>query len=138
MELSENTNQADEEKAAQSSGEAMAEGEIAEEHEEGEEEAQEGQESQEGTQTVPTPAQTATTKQAPQRKRSARDDEPYEWEQCTVVLTIQLLPLRAGKRASSAGSLWPRRRIRTRQSTKFCRSLTWARCPNLPWMCWTN
>ena len=30
-------------------------------------------------------------------KRSTRDDEPYEWGQCTIVLTIQLLPLRSGE-----------------------------------------
>jgi hypothetical protein len=42
------------------------------------------------------PVQTPVAAKA-RLKHSARDDEPYEWDQCTIVLTIELLPLRAGE-----------------------------------------
>ena len=63
-----------------------------------EEESQEEEESAQAQDSAGTaaanPAAIATAPKPTRAKRSARDEEPYEWEQCTVVLTIQFLPLR--------------------------------------------
>ncbi len=56
-------------------------------------------ESQEST-TTPAQPKTATLDTKGSRlleRKSARDDEPYDFERCTVLVLLQLMPLRGGQ-----------------------------------------